>query len=1039
MTPPSTTDEYLVLVVKSDLLPAGRLEEYVQQKQADRTLPATALKMALALVQDGLLTRYQAEQLLEGRWRNFIIGGKYKLLERIGKGGMALVFLCEHRVMKRLVALKILPAAHGKDKELLGRFHREARALSSLGHPNIVGAYDADQAEKIHFLVMEYIDGGDLEQVVLKVGPLGWERSAEYIRQAALGLQHAHECGLVHRDIKPGNLLLDRSGTIKLLDLGLARIFHETTDALTTGRDVQTLLGTVDYLAPEQALNSHDVDIRADIYGLGATFYFILIGKGLFEDGTVAEKLSWHLHRPPVPISEARPDVPDGLARVIDRMLAKNPDHRYQTPDEVVEALGPWTRMPVAPPDPREFTELSRAARSLALSSSNRLSTSPARSPGSGTLRGPNGSSQDTRIIEDGAPPSPDSTPSKPKPDSTLVDLPTLPDDTPTVKPPTRMLRKRLSLAGMAAGFLVVVAVAWWSFFEGPSGAIEASSPGASPVVPKPSRITANAPTSDESDLTPPAPLYTDGSITLISESEPARAFDNLRDAVISAKAGDRVTVTASFLVDSIELSDVEGVARDITIEGVVPGAKGQPVRWRGPFGLSPNRPLLDVSGLEGFHLKGFLFDGQGRVADLVRLSCRGGGSTLEDLQFQGATHAGLVLRGWGGDSSRPSTIRKVQFSTSAPTEAAILIEADVDRPNLALESIRVLACRFVGPFQAALLIGGPVDGLEVEQCRFHKTTDGIRFRRSESRESIQVRLTNNTFSELQRGIHFETTPRGASSGLVVVNNIFSNTLRTATLDRVSVEPGRIAGRWIWTDEGEKTPVAPQGVRQFRKAFDVASVPDTANLDISCDDTFTVWLNGAELMANPSPHYTQRVFSIDVARHLRPGRNVLAVQGTNRLDRLDARLGTTAGLLAQITTIAEGREAVLVKTDETWKFGDQASEGWSQPDFDDRSWSFARPWRDQNVTWPWKFAVWDSAVRPQLKPPLEPIKVVASGNVRDYKSWEGYPTLDSERVMIQEADLPKKPGDDATFLRYSAKHPLAASGPGGVPLGAFEE
>jgi serine/threonine protein kinase len=1046
MPAPSTTDEFLVLVSKSDLLPAPRLKEYVDRKLANRTLPDTAVKMAVALIQDGMLTRYQAEQLCAGRWRNFIIGGKYKLLERIGKGGMAMVFLCEHQVMKRLVALKILPTAHCQDKELLGRFHREARALSSLRHPNIVGAYDADRADQVHFLVMEYVDGGDLDQIVQKVGPLGWERSTEYIRQAAHGLQHAHECGLVHRDIKPGNLLLDRSGTIKLLDLGLARIFHETTDDLTTGRDAQTLLGTVDYLAPEQALNSHDVDIRADIYSLGATFYFILTGKGLFEDGSVAEKLSWHLHRPPVPISQARPDVPGGLVKVIERMLAKKPEDRYQNPDEVVEALEPWTRSPVAAPDPKEFSELSRAARSLAQPSSNRLTSSTARLAAPITLRTANDAKETKVLPENTSPPAVEATgKSKPKQEPVEPEIPVLAKPATKAKTSTGSLRKRLTLAGLAAGVLAITAGACWFFIEFPSKSIEASNSAHLQAQTKPAEGSVPDPTPTLAPTAPGPELHksverqTDASIALISESGSKRSFEGLRDAIKVAKAGDRVTVTGSSLVESIEMSDVEGVPANLTIEGVVPGSKGLPVRWRCPRGLGPNKPLLEVSGLEGLHLKGFIFDGEGHTADLVRLSGRSAGSTLEDLQFQGATRACLVLRGWSGESSRPSTIRKSQFSTSSQSEAAILIEADVDRPSLVLESIRVLSCRFVGPFQAAILVGGPVDGLEVEQCRFYRATDGLRYRRSEARDPIRARLANNTFSELQRGIHFETTPKAAASELVVVNNIFSNTTRTATLDRVSVEPGKIAGRWIWSEEGKKSAVVPPGSRLFRKAFDVAIVPQKANLDISCDETFTVWLNGEELMANPSPHYTQRVFSIDVAQHLHAGRNVLAVQGTNRLDRLDSKFGTTAGLLAQITTTAGARELVLVKTDDTWKVAEQAPEGWNKPDFNDKSWNVVRQWQDDNITWPWKYAVWDSAVKPQLKPPLEPIKVIASGNVRDYKSWEGYPTLDSERVVIQENDLPKNPGDDPTFLHYPSKHPLASAGPGGVPVGAFEE
>jgi len=1047
MPSPSTTDDFLQLVSKSKLVPETRLEEYIERKKIGHSLPDTPIKTALALIHDGLLTKYQAEQLLAGRWRNFMVGGKYKLLERIGKGGMATVFLCEHLVMKRLVALKILPQAHSKDKELLGRFHREARALSSLRHPNIVGAYDADRADQIHFLVMEYVDGGDLDQLVQRIGPLSWERAADYIAQAAHGLQHAHECGLVHRDMKPGNLLLDRSGTIKLLDLGLARIFHETTDDLTTGRDAQTLLGTVDYLAPEQALNSHNVDIRADIYGLGATFYYLLTGRGLFEDGSVAEKLSWHLHRPPVPISEARPDLPEGLAEVIEKMLAKKPEDRYQSPEEVVEALEPWTRTPVAPPDPSEFTLLSKAARSIVQPSSSRLSFSGNRTTSASNTGSRPASvakeNQVTQVMQEGVASLVSTAPARPRQESTHRDLPTIPalpaKSTGKDGPAPRRVRGRLILAGIAAGLLAATGSAYWAFSEGISANLPTNVAKTSDTGSK--RPTGETKTASPvvAENAPPADREQDATFAIISGSGTSRAFPALRDAIKAAKLGDRVVVTGSILIDSIELSDVEGVPANLTIEGVVPGSKNQAVRWRGPKGLGANRPLLEVSGLEGFHLKNLVFDGQGRVADLVRLSGRAAGSILEDLQFQGATHSAVVLRGWLGESSRPSTIRKVSFSTSTPAEAAILIEADADRPELATGSIQIAHCRFVGPYSAALLVSGAVDGLEVEQCRFFQVTDGLRYCRTESRSPIRARLANNTFSELQRGIHFETTPRAGSSELVVTNNIFSNTTRTATLDRVSVEPARFAGRWIWTDDLKKSGVAPAGIRYFRKSFDLPSVPSKASLDISCDETFTVWLNGVELMANPSPHYTQRVFSIDVTRHLKAGRNLIAVQGTNLEDRLNARFGTTAGLFAQITTTNQGRDVVLLKTDETWRSTDQATQGWNLPDFSDKNWNFSKPWLDENVTLPWKYAVWDSAVNAQIKPPLEPIKIVASGNVRDYKSWEGYPTIDSERVVIGENDLPKKPGDDATFLRYPGKHPLASGGPGGVPLGAFED
>src|SRR4029077_4492645 len=163
-------------------------------------------------------------------------------------------------------------------------------------------AYDIDSDNKMHFLVMEYVDGSSLHEIVKRFGPMDVTRAAHYMAQAACGLQHAHEAGIVHRDIKPGNLLVDRSGTVKILDMGLARFFHDDRDELTKQYDAGSVLGTADYLAPEQALDSQPVDTRAHIYSLGATLYFMLAGKSPFQAGTVAQKLIWHQVRQPKPI-----------------------------------------------------------------------------------------------------------------------------------------------------------------------------------------------------------------------------------------------------------------------------------------------------------------------------------------------------------------------------------------------------------------------------------------------------------------------------------------------------------------------------------------------------------------------------------------------------------------------------------------------------------------------------------------------------------------------------------------------------------------
>lgn len=363
MSVPRTVNAFLELLSRSGLVDSQSLSDYIRNRHAASDLPKVPSELAEVLVRDGVLTRFQAGQLLQGRWRNFVLSGKYKILECLGSGGMGSVFLCEHLLMCRRVALKVLPASRANDPAAVERFHREARAVAHLDHPNIVGAYDIDHDGKLHFLVMEYIDGSTLERIVEKTGPMTLCRAAHYVRQAALGLQHAHESGLVHRDIKPSNMLVDRNGTVKILDMGIARFFRDQSDDLTN-RNVQNPLGTADYMAPEQAIDSHSVDIRADIYGLGATFYFLLTGKSPFKDGTPMEKMIWHQIRLPRPIREIRPEVPEELSAVLDRMLAKTPEQRFQTPAEVADAVAAWTKTPILPPTLEEMPDLCLAAQS---------------------------------------------------------------------------------------------------------------------------------------------------------------------------------------------------------------------------------------------------------------------------------------------------------------------------------------------------------------------------------------------------------------------------------------------------------------------------------------------------------------------------------------------------------------------------------------------------------------------------------------------------------------------------------------------------
>ena len=271
-------------------------------------LPEDAEPLAQHLVTSQLITRWQADNLLRGKYKGYFLG-KFKLLGLLGSGGMSSVYLAEHTLMRRKQAVKVLPKKRVADASYLERFKLEALATAALDHPNIVRVYDIDNEGDIHYLVMEYVPGRDLQTIVASEGPLDFVDAARYVAQAARGLQHAHDAHLIHRDVKPANLLLDDHGSIKILDLGLA-LFARDGEASLTLLHNENVLGTADYLAPEQALSSHDVDSRADIYSLGCTLYFLLTGHPPFPEGTLAQRIAKHQSKMPPDIRVDRPNCP---------------------------------------------------------------------------------------------------------------------------------------------------------------------------------------------------------------------------------------------------------------------------------------------------------------------------------------------------------------------------------------------------------------------------------------------------------------------------------------------------------------------------------------------------------------------------------------------------------------------------------------------------------------------------------------------------------------------------------------------------------
>ncbi len=347
MTLKLTAASFLNGVRNSGLVEAEPLESVIREMRAAGSDVNDSRTIAKELIQRELVTDWQADKLLQGRHKGFFLG-RYRLMRLLGTGQMSAVYLGRHIYMDHLVAIKVLPADKVGDTSYLGRFYREAKAVAALSHPNIIRAFDVDKQVEtgidIHFLVMEYIEGKLLTNLINENENhrLDLVTVADVIRQAALGLAHAHAKNMVHRDIKPDNLLINLDGQVKILDLGLARFFKTTDEESLTLKHDERVIGTADYLAPEQAIDSHSVDSRADIYGLGCTFYCALTGHPPFTEGTLVQRLMAHQSQPAPSVTHERPEVPESLTKILDRTLAKKREDRYQTGRELADALTSW-------------------------------------------------------------------------------------------------------------------------------------------------------------------------------------------------------------------------------------------------------------------------------------------------------------------------------------------------------------------------------------------------------------------------------------------------------------------------------------------------------------------------------------------------------------------------------------------------------------------------------------------------------------------------------------------------------------------------
>lgn len=304
-----------------------------------------AQSLARELVRLKKLTPFQANVLYNEKPAPLILGN-YVLQDKIGAGGMGMVYKAQHRRMKRIVAVKVLSQAALKSANVVKRFLREAEAAAKLSHPNIVAAYDADEINGIPFLAMEFVQGIDLADYVKENGPMPLEKALDCALQTARGLEHAHQQGIVHRDIKPANILLDSHGTIKILDMGLAR-FQESSNTTSVAdaaaiTQMGSIVGTVDFMSPEQALDSRNADQASDIYSLGATLYFLLTARPMYEAETLMARLLAHRDSSVPNIRSLRPDVPAQIDTIFHRLVAKKKEERYASMSEVIRDLSDW-------------------------------------------------------------------------------------------------------------------------------------------------------------------------------------------------------------------------------------------------------------------------------------------------------------------------------------------------------------------------------------------------------------------------------------------------------------------------------------------------------------------------------------------------------------------------------------------------------------------------------------------------------------------------------------------------------------------------
>lgn len=865
-------ESFLDLTRKSGLVDATRLNLYLERLEQAEQIPEDPKLLAAILVRDAVLSRFQADQLLANKWRGFYVG-KYRVIERIGIGGMGQVYLAEHRTMKRRYAIKVLPRARASDPAALERFEREARAGGSIDHPNIVRAYDKDQDGDLHYLVMDFVDGCSLSEIVHATGPLDPQRAGNYLYQAALGLKHAHDSGLIHRDVKPANILIDREGVVKILDMGLARFFNDHDDMITKKYD-ETVLGTADYLSPEQAIDSHNVDIRSDIYGLGCTFYYVLTGHPPFGDGSVAQKLIWHQTRTPKLLTEMREGVPPQLSAIINKCMMKKVDDRFASPEALVDALQPYADF-VYPPSSKELPDLSPMARGVPFGGEilSGLNTGivppPADLPATSD---PDSKSPifDSQVAKRGGE---DSTVNIRSGDSSVKGInktgqPVVASIAPVAPAPTVPMMVSPKAAGIAPRPQSSPPIVIGN--DPPSPLLPQKNqwdpyltplPFPSPLHNQPMEVypAKEGPAKKEKEESRGIPLWFWLALVIVmlslllatvlyfvwrdrgkgnpadtkpiptsTSKTPATGKRTWYVARNKIDGIDQTTITAALQQaspgDTITITDRQTYAEalnltprtsskglfNVTIQAEI-GDDGKRARLVPPPSHRVTDPLISIENIEGLKLTGFLIDGEGGVQTALEVKGKCVGLALDDLRVEGFQQQGILVDGLSGSVRREVNFDKLFIKQNNPQPAAAALRLQ----GASCEGLHLRYCKVQGLYDSAIVFAAPPERFMMEQCKLYGGKGkAIAWGDGIAANArMNATIQQNTFWDFATGLSLEVPVNPTDIYFSIRNNLFYQVKNVLQIDaaKVKIQPDTLSSGMGGLGNVYDTPASQPG------------------------------------------------------------------------------------------------------------------------------------------------------------------------------------------------------------------------------------